>query len=165
MTKRLMLMRHAVSPDMIGGIDAERPLSENGARQAAAVGAFLGDQQWLPDFILVSSARRTFQTARLLAEAANIETDSIHILDGLYNASPEKIEQLVRLAEIPKSVMTLLIIAHNPGISRLATECSGKNIPLYFSPAAIAGFEFEESWNDFSSELTRICFYHETGSE
>src|SRR4051794_37639527 len=58
--RRLLLVRHANAADAPSDVD--RPLTERGARQAAAIGAWLEQAGLVPDRVLVSSARRAEET-------------------------------------------------------------------------------------------------------
>ncbi len=62
MSKRLILMRHADSPRELKTTDYQRHLSEKGKAQAAEMGVLLKEKGWIPDIILVSSAKRTRET-------------------------------------------------------------------------------------------------------
>src|SRR4051812_49694764 len=58
--RRLVLVRHAQAGG--GPVDADRPLTEQGARHAAAIGTWLARTGPAPDRVLVSPARRARQT-------------------------------------------------------------------------------------------------------
>jgi phosphohistidine phosphatase len=58
--RRLLLVRHAKAAQ--GGVDADRPLTKRGIRQAAAIGAWLEHAGLVPDRVVVSPARRAAQT-------------------------------------------------------------------------------------------------------
>lgn len=163
MSKRLMLMRHAESPQLTDRIDFERPLSEYGVRQALATGTFLLSQNWVPDVILVSDAGRTLHTAQLVAATAKTDTGKIVSVNALYNALPGKILNVIHKMNMPEGADTLLIIAHNPGVSQLAMECCRETKAMYFPPAAIVGFEMfvNVDWHRFSVGDTRFSFYQE----
>src|SRR3954453_9424386 len=61
--RRLVLVRHAQAAQ--GEVDADRTLTERGARQAAAIGAWLAQTGLIPDRVVVSPARRAQQTWEL----------------------------------------------------------------------------------------------------
>ena len=68
---RLVLVRHAkASSDDPRLADAERPLTDRGRRDAAAVGRWLAARDLRPDLVLCSTSLRTRQTwaAALAAE-------------------------------------------------------------------------------------------------
>src|SRR5262249_37762058 len=66
--RRLMLLRHAKSdrpqPDMR---DHDRPLAARGETAAAQIGAYMARHDLLPDGVLCSTAVRTCETWRLVA--------------------------------------------------------------------------------------------------
>lgn len=163
MSKRLILMRHAKSPQSITGRDHARPLNQTGRKQAEEIGTLLSKKEFVPDIILTSRSRRTLQTAELLVEAAGLDEQIITPTEGLYNSNADQIVRVIRTTEIIKDANTIMILAHNPGISRLAMECCGPMTTLYFSPGSIATFELEEEidWQDFETKLTKFLFYKE----
>ena len=63
-TRRLIVMRHAKAGDLPGGPDLERALTPRGMADATRAGQWLAGQGYLPDAVIVSSARRARQTWR-----------------------------------------------------------------------------------------------------
>lgn len=131
--KRLIILRHAksswASPQLS---DFERPLNERGERDAPLIGAWLHFNNYLPDFCLCSTARRTRSTRALLG-FENLET---RMLDGLYHASDVEMQrEIIKHGE----GNCLLVVGHNPGISALASELlrePSDNLELYRFPTA-----------------------------
>ena len=113
--RRLVLIRHAQAAD--APVDAQRPLTDRGARQGAAIGAWLAGAGLVPDRVVVSPARRTRQTwdraATALPRAPRPVLDErIHgnTLEGL----------LAAVGETPDDVPVLAVVGHNPSIGELA---------------------------------------------
>lgn len=111
----LLLVRHAEAA--AGAVDADRPLTASGERRAAAIGAWLGKSELVPDLVLVSPARRAAQTweraAAALPPDVRVAVDArIHenTVDGL----------LALVRETPGDVRTVAVIGHNPSIGELA---------------------------------------------
>lgn len=115
--RRLMLLRHAKSGWPEGITDAERPLEERGRRSAPEIGKFLASQKLIPDLVLVSGAARTRQTWELIAPAFGQELD-IRFEAALYGAGADAILEFAR--RTPQTILTLLIVGHNPGLENLA---------------------------------------------
>ena len=68
--RSLYVMRHAKSDwNAGGGSDHDRPLAPRGTRAAATIGRHLAAVDQVPDFALVSSARRAQETFNLAREA------------------------------------------------------------------------------------------------
>jgi phosphohistidine phosphatase SixA len=114
--RELILLRHAhADPVMTGQTDAERPLSAEGRKEAAAAAQWLKAQGLVPDRVLVSPSRRTRETAdAVLAELGTFEQREEA---GIYEASPGELAALIdQNREVPR----LLLVGHNPGLEQLA---------------------------------------------
>ena len=114
--RELILLRHAhADAVMTGQSDAERPLSEEGRKEAAAAARWLKAQGLVPDRMLVSPARRTRETAAaVLAELGAVDQREEA---AIYEASPG---ELAALADQNREVRRLLLVGHNPGLEQLA---------------------------------------------
>ena len=64
--KTMVLMRHAKSSYSGDLSDFDRSLNERGNRSATALGNWLRSNDLLPDFALVSAAKRTVETFKKL---------------------------------------------------------------------------------------------------
>jgi phosphohistidine phosphatase len=143
MTRTLWLIRHASAA--AGAADHARPLSEQGAAEAAEIARKIAAHPLKPAVFLASGSARTLATARPAAAllAAGIET-----VPGLYLAGPERI--LEEIAAIDDAVTAAAIVGHNPGIGQLALDLGGAAHPLIargFPPATAACFEVTaEGW-------------------
>jgi phosphohistidine phosphatase len=113
--RRLVLVRHARAAD--GPVDADRPLTERGARHAAAIGAWLEQAGCVPDRVLVSPARRAGQTweraGERLVQAVRPIVDT-----RIYDNTVEAL--LAAIRETPDDVQILAVVGHNPSIGELA---------------------------------------------
>ena len=113
--RRLLLIRHARAAG--GPVDLERPLTEQGMRQAAAIGPWLEETGLVPDRVLVSPARRAVQTweqasAALSSGVQPISEARIH--DNTVDAL------LAAIREAREDVVTLAVVGHNPSVGELA---------------------------------------------
>lgn len=159
--RRLILMRHATAGPG-GGSDAKRPLTRRGQKEAQAVGDLLRRAELFPDRVLCSTATRCRQTWKGV-ESAFSESIHLELDERLYNASPRAL--LDAIAESDEAE-TLLVLAHNPGISVLALELAGTSeraretgIGAGFSPAAIAGFEVDGPFSLVSRRSARLILF------
>ncbi|AJE45405.1 SixA phosphatase family protein [Celeribacter indicus] len=118
MRRRLILVRHAKSNwDEPSLEDIARPLNARGARNAVTMGRWLKERGFLPDLMIVSPARRTQETAAGLAEGMGVSGET-EVDEDLYLAPEDRILSAVKRARGD----TVLLIAHNPGISVFATH-------------------------------------------
>ena len=146
---QLLLLRHAKSDwSHAGPPDHDRPLNPRGRRDALRVGRRLRELGLVPEAALVSTARRTTETARLVL-AANGVSASDGPDDGppagtlrtrrLYGASAAGILEIVRRKGGRAS--PLLVVGHNPGMTELAAWFRGRWRP--FPTAALLAVSVE----------------------
>jgi len=115
MTLRLILTRHAKS-DWDDPLldDHDRPLNPRGVASAAAMGAWLGAQGYLPEQALVSTATRAVQTWQGMCPA--LPGCAARFQPRLYHAAPDTILAVLATATAP----CVMMIGHNPGFALLA---------------------------------------------
>ena len=143
---QLLLMRHAqalpISAEMP---DVKRPLTQQGIHQAKQMGSLFREHHLVPDQILCSSSLRTQETAHHLGYASTQITPN----EELYGALASEILSLI--SSIPSHIKTLLVVAHNPSISQLASRLAGRFLGD-FEPATCATLDFEFiSWSKIDS--------------
>ncbi|MER7460373.1 histidine phosphatase family protein [Micromonospora sp. NPDC126480] len=125
--RTLVLLRHSKAEPPNDGPDVQRPLAARGRADAAAVGAWLAKHALLPDVVICSAARRTRETWHDVAlgmtgtppEGGSAgPAPDVHYEGDAYEAHPEDLLTLVR--RVDPGTRTVLLIAHNPGISLLS---------------------------------------------
>lgn len=154
---KVILMRHAKSDWSADyGRDFDRPLAKRGKRDAQRMAKWLAQQQLPNPLLLVSSAKRTRQTAQFVREQLPVDEASIIFEERLYACDREVILQLI--AKHASVDTSLLVIAHNPALD-MALEYLSRD-PLDFTAsgklmttAALAVLTIPES----SSSPARAC--------
>ncbi|MBE9375865.1 histidine phosphatase family protein [Saccharopolyspora sp. HNM0983] len=144
--RTLVLLRHAKSAWPQDTEDFDRPLNDRGERDAAAAGRWLGTHRPGIELVLCSSAlraRRTWELAAGQIPAA----PTVRYEPRLYAASGAQLLDVVRGA--PSTVLTILLIAHNPGLEELVGQLTGE--PTELKTAGIAALTADAHW----SGLTR----------
>jgi phosphohistidine phosphatase len=121
--ERLILMRHGKAERHAqSGGDFERALAETGRADASVMGKVLAAAGFAPDLMLVSSARRTRETAEQVAASfPKVRTE--HLRD-LYHADPEEIVQAVE--DHGHAARTVMVVGHNPGMHELALRLAAR---------------------------------------
>lgn len=123
--KTLYLLRHAKSSWKNETLlDIERPLNKRGRKAAETIGAFLKKKKIVPDLVLCSTAVRARQTTEIVLDVAKLSPD-IHFEDGIYEADPTRLLELVR--QIEKSKKAVLLVGHNPGLEEFLEFLTGKS--------------------------------------
>jgi len=128
----LLLFRHADAEAHSARVsDYQRPLSDAGRAAAASAGRRLARAPWRPQRLLYSPARRTAETAAILAKALELAGQQLQALPGLYLATPETLRSELKAHH--GEAQRLLIVGHNPGLSefgaRLAARYAGQQLP------------------------------------
>jgi len=120
--QRLILLRHGKAESVSGsGGDVERGLTDRGRRDAALMGRVLADAGFIPDLVLVSSARRARETWEEAAPA--FPGAKVEFSRGLYLASREHLIHTVDATG--DTAECLMIVGHNPGLHEMAIACAG----------------------------------------
>lgn len=119
--RRLILFRHGKAVPHDAAPDFDRGLTARGMQDSAAVGRYLAQAYIFPDMALVSPAMRTKMT---WDEAKTSFSDvSVRYEKALYLASSDQL--LRQIHAVPDSIMTLVLVGHNPSLHDLAQELAG----------------------------------------
>lgn len=118
MTLTLILMRHAKADRPIAAEDHDRPLTDRGRTDAAAMGQWLAQVAPAPDATLVSSALRTRETLSAVRGAAGWDDAATTALRRLYAAPPSAIRDVIADTDGTR----VLVVGHNPGIAEAAAD-------------------------------------------
>lgn len=141
----LILMRHAKSdwgdPSLS---DHDRPLNSRGQKDSPRMAGWLAEQSCIPDVVLSSSSSRTRETLALMCEQWG-EEPTVSFTDSLYLAAPDSILDCIRSDALDSRC--LMVLAHNPGISYLASLLAGRSIEM--PTAAVAVFKVDlDDWHN-----------------
>jgi phosphohistidine phosphatase len=113
--RTLVLMRHATAgTGPAGSDDSARMISPHGHREAEQAGVWLRAHSWGPGperTVLASTAVRARETAEHLGGALQLDR-------WLYNAGEDTLLEAIRCVDA--DLDTVVLVAHNPGIHRLA---------------------------------------------
>ncbi len=150
-TYTLLILRHGKSSwKDLSLDDHDRPLKKRGKRDAKRVGAFLREQELIPELILTSSAKRARATTRRVLNGGEFKgAVPVKKHQQLYHAEPEIILDVLRgTADREQRVM---IVGHNPGLEDLVELLVGEwhRMPT----AALAEISLPIArWRDLSTE-------------
>ena len=138
---RLLLIRHARAAASHHLPDAERPLTDEGRNEFAAVARSIVLRGGTPNAIFHSPARRTTETAEILATAADLPAHSREI--ALWLALGTGCQEILpRLTDLSAEVTAL--VGHEPIMSSLTSLLIGGGGST-FSPGTSACLEFDSS--------------------
>ncbi len=138
---RLLLIRHARAASSHHLPDAERPLTDEGRSEFDRVARDIIDRGATPEVIFHSPARRTTETASILATASRLPAHAMDVAPWLALGNGCQ-DVLPRLAQLPAEVTAL--VGHEPIMSSLTALLLGSG-RLSFSPGTTACLEFDRS--------------------
>jgi phosphohistidine phosphatase len=150
----LVILRHAKAQNPAGVKDMDRPLTVRGYADAAAAGVWLSQQGYEPDLVLCSPSRRTRETwhgvALALATKPQVRYDA-----QIYSGSADDLLDLV--AALDDDVATVLLIGHNPSLSRLSALLDSDHVdPDGLRTAGVAVHTWEGSWVECGSRTAAL---------
>ncbi|WP_449281855.1 SixA phosphatase family protein [Leucobacter sp.] len=143
----LILVRHAKSDWGVPELDDhERPLNGRGERDAPAMAERLAQAGAEVECIISSTAVRARTTARAFGAALGVEVE----LDPELYAAPGS---TLLTKAVEAGAGSVMVVAHNPGISDLAARLSGGGIE-HMPTCAVAQFEWDAgSWDEVAGRV------------
>lgn len=158
--RQLLLLRHAKALAVAGGAsDHARALGPEGLADAALLGAAMRTRGLAPEFVLVSSARRTRQTLEALQPWE--DTPQVEVMDAFYNAPAETMLEALR--QLGPSVRSAMVVAHNPGLhnlARLLADGAGGEAEAAmradYPPACLTEFTLPGGWDTLAPGTARL---------
>lgn len=153
--KQLFLVRHAKAASENPMLpDHDRQLTDEGREQAEKLALRLKKAEVKPSMILCSSAIRAQETARLLMEGLGLPATKIIVNPELYQ---EDLEQLIEvIKQIPATDTQVMIVAHNPTLSWLASYLSN-DLQINLSPCGLFAMRFEmPTWGKITEVVGQV---------
>jgi len=130
-------MRHATAADPGGIPDAQRPLSDQGRREAREAGEALRGRHEEIDLVLSSPRLRARETAEILVQALG-GTAAPEVRESLScGATSESFRTEIEARPAAK----LLLVAHNPELSAFASGLVGQ--PVSFRPGTMCAIDLD----------------------
>jgi len=142
----LVLVRHAKSDWGDPGLpDHERPLNARGTANAPVMARRLADTGITVDRIVSSTAVRARTTAAAFGAALGCE---VELEPHLYDSSANTLLEAAVAAGTEARAHTIMLVAHNPGITDLASRLSAGGIE-HMPTCAVARFVWAtDDWNE-----------------
>lgn len=141
-------MRHSKSGwDNSSLQDFDRPLSDQGIRDAYAMGKFFHKSGNMPGLLISSPAERARQTCNLFAEGALLDENIVSWNRSFYYGS--EMHYLEAINNAPDEHELIMLIGHNPLLEKTAGILAGVNnkLAVKMSTTALVTLEsFAETW-------------------
>ena len=156
MIKTLILVRHGKAENREKSInDFKRSLTSEGKADSIKMANYLLNAGISPQFIVTSSAARAIETARIFADVLKTDKKNLFPTKTLYYSSAKTI--LDQICRLPETLLSVMVVAHNPGISDLNRGLSAGE-SFYMDNSQVTILEYEaEQWNQID-ELKPITY-------
>jgi phosphohistidine phosphatase len=156
--KTLILCRHAKSDWPAGVNDLDRPLKARGEADADFLGEVLAGQEFLPDLILSSPAKRAQQTAQRVAAKLGYEEQAIRTERSVYYEGVSSLIGLVR--GLPDEVDTVMIFGHNPTMEATVGKLLGIQADFVMPTCAMACLESQSfNWKRWATPELHLRWF------
>ena len=160
--RRLVLLRHAKAEAGGRAGDQVRPLALTGRRQCIRIAGALTGHDLVPELVLCSSSVRTLQTWVLVRGGLGHAEIELQVSDGLYQGGAAEV--VTALHGIDDAVRTVLVVGHEPTMSRLAAalaspdsgEAALATVRSGMSTGAFAVLEVAGAWHDLARGAARL---------
>ena len=150
--RELLVLRHAKSAwDTDAESDFDRPLAKRGRKACAKVGAWIREEDILPDLVVSSPATRAEQTACRVLTAAGGDPETVVYDEAIYGGGIA--EMLEILYGVPSTFRRVLVVGHNPGFEMFVDWLAADPIEVpegkkLFPTAALARFAMPDDWRE-----------------
>jgi phosphohistidine phosphatase len=152
--KTLFVLRHArAERDSETGRDFDRPLAEDGWRDAELVGREMRARGLEVDGLLASPAKRAKETVTAF-ERGYGPLEPVYET-GIYNAPVGQLLDIVGNAD--DSIERLMIVGHNPGFEELVRHLADEWLAEGLPTAGLVAIELPaDRWSDVRQRTGRI---------
>jgi len=156
--KTLYIIRHAKSDQSFFGKDFDRPLNDRGNRDAPDMAKRLVKKKVKPDLFVSSPSVRTQQTAAYFCKAFDVPKEKVLLVDELYHASAEQL--YASILQLPETAHTILLFAHNPGITYFVNSLTDAITVDNMPTSAIFAIQADcEQWQQFETATKKFLFF------
>ena len=145
--KKLIVVRHCKSSwTDLALNDYNRPLNKRGKIDGPIMSKYLSQSIQEIDFLHSSSSVRTFETSKFFIDKINFV--EINYDDDLYHCSSSSLIRIIK--NHPKKYNSVLVIAHNPGLTNLINSLTNINLDN-LPTTGIVQIDFNcDSWENIS---------------
>ena len=157
MKRTIYFLRHAKSSWETNVEDQQRPLNARGKKDALLLSNFAEKQLKRPDFVGVSAAMRTRQTADYFLQAFNVSDANVAYDQGLYDFSGEFVMRFIK--SIDNRHKIVMLVGHNHAFTALVNMLGSKSID-HVPTCGMTVIDFEcDSWQNITRGLTRETIF------
>lgn len=151
-------MRHAKALKESDDLsDHNRQLSDKGKEDAKVMSESLKKENFIPELIVSSTAKRTHKTAKIIQGNLVLEPSSLLLESDLYEATTSEILHVIR--SLSDNLNTVMLVGHNPsftGMIGLLSQTFIENLPT--SGIAVIQFNFP-TWKLIQNKSGNLVWF------
>jgi phosphohistidine phosphatase len=148
--KNVIVVRHSKSDWSNIIPDFDRPVREDRRADAVLIAEEISNKGAIPQCVIASPAKRTWQTAKILCKTWGIKTKNILANEPLYEGQAKDILAAIHAASA--EYHTIAIICHNPSITDFVNQYADIYIPNIPTTGAVCiGFDVNR-WEDIAGK-------------
>ena len=155
--KNLILIRHAKSSWEAPLHDKDRPLTNQGMKDAHLVSSSISDYVPKTYIIWSSSAERASETAMIFAQNISYPIESIDYKDELYTFDENKLEKVIKSCN--NDIESVILFGHNEAITNFVNKFGDvfiDNVPT----SGLVWLQFEtDNWQKISKGKTKKTIF------
>lgn len=158
MIKTLYIMRHAkASWDYPELPDYDRPLTESGMINSKKIATELQNRNVSVELIICSYAKRSHDTARIIATGINYPVEQIEVCNDIYEGDTDDFFKLI--FQVNDDITSLMIVGHNPTVTQFVNLFVKTRIDI-LPTSGLFSLNFEtENWLDITKSRVKTGFY------
>ena len=152
--KKLVIIRHGKSSWSHNLPDIDRPLKKRGVKDGKLISEKFKNQNFRPDMVFSSPAKRANSTCKLFIEALKIPESKEIIVDDLYDFGGQKVIRFIE--NLDDKLENIMLVGHNYAFTSLVNSLGNKyidNLPT----TGLVLIEFDtDSWENLSNGFTKL---------
>ncbi|WP_035672719.1 histidine phosphatase family protein [Flavobacterium sp. 83] len=155
--KNLILIRHAKSSWEAPLHDKDRPLTNQGMKDAHLVSSHISN--YIPKTYMIwsSSAERASETAMIFAQNISYPIESIDYKDELYTFDENKLEKVIKSCN--NDIESVILFGHNEAITNFVNKFGDafiNNVPT----AGFVALQFDtDNWDAIKNGKTKKIIF------
>ncbi len=149
--KTLVVMRHAEAGQ--ASRDFDRPLTDYGRAQAVSTASQLSEALKV-DYMIVSAACRTRETAKYLVDSLSLAEDQFRFEERVYEASTGDLAEVI--GTFPEESNVAVLVGHNPSVSSFVSSITDSYEGFSTGCAIVLQLETEDWHTVLSSKASRL---------
>lgn len=155
--KEIIFVRHAKSSWDYDVGDRDRPLKKRGNNDAHLVSNCFKSNNFVPDAIFSSPAKRARKTCKIFLENLNFPTSSMRVEEDIYDFGGTQLINFIK--SLDNELQNIMIFGHNHALTSIANTFGTKyidNVPT----AGLVKLSFDiDNWKNLKKGVTTLTIF------